>query len=103
MKYYRGIWKEFFFFKFGIGNFLFQEIRGQKLLVAGDPRLVDISLEYDHDARFVFELSVFPAIPLNEWKYLPFKAPNRKNYKDLDRQVEAFVQDEQKSLEKTSS
>lgn len=89
-----------FFFKFGIVNFLFQEIRGQKLLVAGDPRLVDISLEYDHDARFVFELSVFPAIPLNEWKYFPFKAPNRKNYKDLDRQVEAFVQEEQKSLEK---
>src|SRR6266404_805892 len=92
-----------FFLKFGIVNFLFQEIRAQKLLVAGDPRLDDIFLEYDHDARFVFELSVFPAIALNEWKYFPFKAPNRKNYKDLDRQVEAFVQDEQKNLEKYSS
>jgi FKBP-type peptidyl-prolyl cis-trans isomerase (trigger factor) len=89
-----------FFFKFGIVNFLFQEIRAQKLLVAGDPRLVDICLEHDQDARFVFELSVFPAIALNEWKYFPFKAPNRKNYKDLDRQVEAFIQDEQKNLEK---
>ena len=89
-----------FFFKFGIVNFLFQEMRAQKLLVAGDPRLIDISLEHDNDARFVFELSVFPTIPLNEWKYFPFKAPNRKNYKDLDRQVEAFVQEEQKNLEK---
>jgi len=89
-----------FFFKFGIVNFLFQEIRGQKLLVAGDPRLIDISLEHDKNARFVFELSVFPAIALNEWKYFPFKAPNRKNYKDLDRQVEAFIQEEQKNLEK---
>jgi FKBP-type peptidyl-prolyl cis-trans isomerase (trigger factor) len=89
-----------FFFKFGIVNFLFQEIRSQKLLVAGDPRLVDISLEHDNDARFIFELSVFPSIALNEWKYFPFKAPNRKNYKDLDRQVEAFVQEEQKNLEK---
>lgn len=92
-----------FFLKFGIVSFLFQEIRSQKLLVAGDPRLVDIFLEYDHDARFVFELSVFPAIVLNEWKYFPFKAPNRKNYKDLDRQVESFIQEEQKNLEKYSS
>jgi FKBP-type peptidyl-prolyl cis-trans isomerase (trigger factor) len=89
-----------FFLKFGIINFLFQEIRAQKLLVAGDPRLSDIFLEYDQDARFVFELSVFPTIALNEWKYFPFKAPNRKNYKDLDRQVETFMQEEQKNLEK---
>src|SRR5262245_48660704 len=46
-----------FFFKFGIVNFLFQEIRAQKLLVAGDPRLIEIFLEHDKDARFVFELS----------------------------------------------
>ena len=91
-----------FFFKFGIVNFLYQEIRGQKLLVAGDPRLIDIILEHDSDARFVFELSVFPMIALNEWKYFPFKAPNRKNYKDLDRQVEAFVQEEQKNIEQYS-
>jgi len=88
-----------FFFKFGIINFLFQELRTQKLLVAGDPRLVDIHLEYDQDARFIFELSIFPTIALNEWKYFPFKAPNRKNYKDLDRQVESFIQEEQKNLE----
>jgi FKBP-type peptidyl-prolyl cis-trans isomerase (trigger factor) len=89
-----------FFLKFGIINFLFQEIRAQKLLVAGEPRLSDIFLEYGHDARFVFDLSVFPAIALNEWKYFPFKAPHRKNYKDLDRQVETFIQEEQKNLEK---
>lgn len=89
-----------FFLKFGIVNFLFQEMRTQKLLVAGEPRLVDIAVEYDHDARFVFEMSVFPAIPLNEWKYFPFKSPSRKNYKDLDRQVETFIQEEQKNLEK---
>jgi FKBP-type peptidyl-prolyl cis-trans isomerase (trigger factor) len=92
-----------FFFKFGIVNFLYQEVRAQKLLVAGDPRLLDISLDHNQDARFVFELSIFPTIALNEWKYFPFKAPNRKNYKDLDRQVEAFIQEEQKNLEKNSS
>ncbi len=92
-----------FFFKFGIVNFLFQEVRAQKLLVAGDPRLLDIFVDHDHDAHFVFELSIFPAIALNEWKYFPFKAPNRKNYKDLDRQVEAFIQEEQKNLEKNAT
>ena len=89
-----------FFFKFGIVNFLLQEVRTQKILVAGDPRLIDIFLEHDQEARFVFELSIFPTIALNEWKYFPFKSPSRKNYKDLDRQVESFIQEEQKNLEK---
>jgi len=83
-----------FFFKYGIINFLLQEIRAQKILVAGDPRLVNISLEYDKDAHFVFELTLFSAIDFLEWKYFPFKAPNRKNYKDLDRQVDSFIQEE---------
>ena len=49
---------------------------------------------------FTFEISVFPAMPLSEWKYLPFKAPKRKNYKDLDRQVESFLHEEQTHKEK---
>jgi len=89
-----------FFFKFGVVNFLYHEIRSQKLLVAGEPRLVDIFLEHEANARFVFELSVFPSIPLHEWKYFPFKAPSRKNYKDLDRQVEGFIAEEKSRLEK---
>ena len=92
-----------FFFKFGIVNFLFQEIRAQKLLVSGDPCLVDIFLEHDESARFVFELAVFPAIAMHEWKFFPFKAPNRKNYKDLDRQVDTFIQDEKVLLDQRAS
>lgn len=83
-----------FFFKFGIINFLFQEIRTQKILVAGEPRLIEIFLDYDNNARFVFELSLFESLELLEWKYFSFKAPNRKNYKDLDRQVDGFIQEE---------
>src|SRR5260221_6881289 len=83
-----------FFFKYGIINFLFQEIRAKKILIAGEPRLVDIFLEHDKDARFVFELTLFSSIDFLEWKYFPFKAPNRKNYKDLDRQVDGFIQEE---------
>ncbi len=87
-----------FFFKYGIINFLLQEIRAQKILIAGEPRLVDIFLDYDHDARFIFELTLFPHIEFLEWKYFPFKAPNRKNYKDLDRQVDGFIDEERSRL-----
>ena len=89
-----------FFFKYGIINFLFQEIRAQKILIAGEPRLVNIILEYNKDAQFTFELTLFPTIDFLEWKYFPFKAPNRKNYKDLDRQVDGFIQEEKLKLDK---
>jgi FKBP-type peptidyl-prolyl cis-trans isomerase (trigger factor) len=40
-----------------------------------------------------------PHIAIYEWKYFPFKAPRRKNYKDLDRQVESFLEEEQARYE----
>lgn len=83
-----------FLFKYSVLGFLFREIREKKLLVAGEPRLAEIYIEPQKDALFTFELSLFTSCPLAEWKYLPFKAPKRKNYKDLDRQVECFLHDE---------
>jgi len=85
--------KEFLFNYFVI-HFLYDQLQQRKIPIAGEPRLVDIKLVYDKDARFIFELTVFPNITLNEWKYLPFKAPKRKKYKDLDRQVEMFCKEE---------
>lgn len=92
--------KEFLFKYFVIG-FLFQEVRNKKLVVAGEPRLIDIQMQPGSDGKFIFELSVFPSFPVNEWKYLPFKAPKRKNYKDLDRQVESFIEEEKNFLKNT--
>lgn len=86
-------------FKYFVVGFLYQEIRNKKLVVAGEPRLIDISIEPSRDAVFTFELSLFPSFQIQEWKYLPFKAPKRKNYKDLDRQVETFIDEEKKLLE----
>jgi len=83
-----------FLFKYFVLGYLLQEIRVQKMCVAGDPRLVDIQVMPTHDAYFKFDLSLFDPISFNEWKYFPFKAPKRKNYKDLDRQVELFLQEE---------
>lgn len=83
-----------FLFKYFVLGFLLQEIRLRKMCVAGDPRLIDIQVMPNHDAHFKFALSQFDQISFNEWKYFPFKAPKRKNYKDLDRQVELFLQEE---------
>jgi FKBP-type peptidyl-prolyl cis-trans isomerase (trigger factor) len=86
-------------FKYFVVGFLYQEIRNHKLIVAGEPRLIEIDLQPSKDGVFTFELSLFPTFQVQEWKYLPFKAPKRKNYKDLDRQVETFIEEEKKFLE----
>jgi len=89
-----------FLFKYFVFNFLYQKIHENKMLVVGDPRLVDISVQPNQDASFVFDLSLFPSLEINDWKYLPFKAPKRKNYKDLDRQVDSFIKKEREQLKK---
>lgn len=90
-------------FKFCVIDYLYEQIRIQKLVVAGDPRLHDIKIEPNQDAQFIFELSLYPDLTIYEWKYFPFKAPKRKNYKDLDRQVETFVEIEKKRLSQITS
>jgi FKBP-type peptidyl-prolyl cis-trans isomerase (trigger factor) len=84
-----------FLFKYFVLNFLYKEMRTQKILFVGEPRLISIELGPSEDARYQFDLSIFSPIQLHEWKYFPFKAPKRKNYKDLDRQVETFIEEEQ--------
>ncbi len=84
-----------FLYKYCVLSHLYQSIRDQKLLVAGDPRLERVHVQQDSDAHFVFTLTIFPNIVLQEWKYFIFKAAKRKNYKDLDRQVELFISEEE--------
>lgn len=86
-------------FKHIVLSFFYREIRAKKLPLAGDPRLIDITLENGKDATFAFECSLYPIINLQNWKFFPFKAPKRKNYKDLDRQVESFIKEERDAAE----
>ncbi len=83
-----------FLFQYFVLPFLYKEIRARKLLIAGEPRLNDIKVQYNADALYDFEMSMFPDISIQEWKYFPFKAPKRKKYKDLDRQVDLFIKEE---------
>ncbi len=87
-------------FNYFVIHFLYEQLQERKIPLAGEPRLVNIKLEHDKDARFIFELTVFPDIELNEWKYFLFKAPKRKKYKDLDRQVEMFCKEEKEAAKK---
>jgi len=89
-------------FKYFVVSFLYKQIREQKIYYAGEPRLKNIELEPGSDARFNFELTLFPNILLQEWKHFPFKAPKRKNYKDLDRQVVSFIEEEKERLRTVS-
>lgn len=85
-----------FLLKFCAISYLQEQIRTHKILIAGDPRLVEISVDPERQSFFRFELTLFTPIPFYEWRYLPFKAPKRKNYKDLDKQVESFILEEKR-------
>ena len=68
-----------------------------KIPTIGTPQLSGISINLDAPAKFTFTIPIAQTTTIkSDWKKLHFKAPGRKNYKDLDRQVEYFLQDEQK-------
>ncbi len=88
-----------FLLKYGVINRLYRAFRDNKIHVAGAMRLHTIELEPGSDARFIFQVTVLDKIELFEWRYLPFKSPKRKKYKDIDRQVETFIEQERLQLE----
>ncbi|HEV2916881.1 MAG TPA: trigger factor [Candidatus Babeliales bacterium] len=83
-----------FLFKYCVINIVYRIIRHNALVIAGEPRIASIHLMPGCDAIFNLECTTIDDITINEWRYLPFKAPKRKNYKDLDRQVEHFIAEE---------
>jgi len=87
---------EEFLFKYFVLGFLYRKIREIQLNAAGDPRLTDIYIRSGQDAAFNFDISLFERIEFQNWKYYPFRAPKRKNYKDLDRQASDFMREERK-------
>lgn len=75
-------------------HFLYESLNHNKIVVAGDPDLVDIQLAPDGDAQFTFSLINVNIDNDQRWKRLHIRAPERKNYKDLDRQVEFIIKEE---------
>ena len=85
-----------FVFWYPVISFLYQELRNKKLVIAGEPRLKDIKLTPEDGAEYFFELTPVEEPEIDEWKYLPFKSPKRKLYKDLDKQATNFISEEEK-------
>ncbi len=91
---------EEFLFTYCVTNFLQQELRNHQLLVTGEPRLINVAVGHRTDARYEFEVSILQQPAIQEWRYLPFRAPKRKNYKDLDRQVDMFIAEEKERFDR---
>jgi trigger factor len=89
-----------FLFKYFVIQEIYTTLRKEKVLIAGEPRLQSLHVKPHEDARFTFEVSCVMPVDIHKWKSLPFKAPRRKNYKDIDRQVESFIKDELSAFEK---
>lgn len=79
---------------FGI-NTLLQHIRSQKIVVAGEPELKDIQIDNLGNLTYSFEVFVPKEVYMQSWKYLPFKPVARKKYRDIDKQVLSFLQEEE--------
>ena len=89
-----------FLFKFFVINVLYGELRTQRIPIAGSPRLIAIDTNEQGDTIFKFSATLFTLEEILEWKYFAFKAPKRKRYKDLDRQVKLFIEEEENNQEK---
>lgn len=83
-----------FFLKHLVLGFLYRELRTHNVVIAGHPRLRSIIMEPDRDACFEFVMTQIRHTLKTDWKTFSFKAPMRKNYKDLDRQADLFIKEE---------
>lgn len=63
----------------------------RKIPVANHPRLTSIDVLPNKNTQYIFDISLADQIDIREWKNFSFKAPKRKNYKDLDKQVSLFL------------
>jgi FKBP-type peptidyl-prolyl cis-trans isomerase (trigger factor) len=65
------------------------------MLFAGEPKVNTIELSQGNDGLFSFDFTIPENLALRGWKYYSFRPPKRKNYRDLDRQVEFFLKAEE--------
>lgn len=89
-----------FLFNYCIMNTLCKEARVKHIIYLGDPQLTDIQITSNDSALFLFVLNTAQPIKIDDtWHNWAFKAPKRKNYKDIDRQVDYFIEKETENLE----
>lgn len=80
-----------YFFYHLVTDFVINELIARKINSVNYPRLASIEHCLDKKVFYHFDVSVADPLELKEWKHFAFKPPKRKRYKDLDKQVESFV------------
>jgi FKBP-type peptidyl-prolyl cis-trans isomerase (trigger factor) len=81
-----------YIFRHLIIDFLIDDLIVKKIPFANYPRLTHISKTSENNMLYTFDLSLTESIELKEWKNFAFKIPKRKRYKDLDKQVLQFIE-----------
>lgn len=74
--------------------FLREQLREKQLVMAGAPKCIASFVELHKPASFEFTITIIPIAVSTQWKHAHFRAPARKNYRDLDNQVTAFLAEE---------
>lgn len=92
-----------FFFEYLVFDFLSSEIVFKKIKAANYPRLANIQFSPDRALIYIFDVSLADPINMKEWKNFAFKSPGRKRYKDLDKQVENFIEEESEKIKTQAS
>lgn len=83
------------FLKHFVIDALLEYIHANKILIVGQLELVSIKMDTDQDAIYTFEGILPKEIYIQRWKNLPFKATQRKKYRDIDNQVKTFLEEEE--------
>lgn len=76
-------------------NTLLQHLRSNKIVMVNTPELRDIQIDSRGNTTYLFEGSAPKELYMQSWKYLPFKSIPRKKYRDIDKQVSSFLQEEE--------
>ena len=83
------------FLKHFVIDALLEYIQKSKILIVGQLKLTDIKMDTDQDAVYTFEGILPKEVYIQRWKNLPFKATQRKKYRDIDNQVKSFLEEEE--------
>jgi len=83
------------FLKHFVIDALLEHIQKSKILIVGQLKLTAITMDVDQDAIYTFEGILPKEVYIQRWKNLPFKATQRKKYRDIDNQVKTFLEEEE--------
>lgn len=83
------------FLKHFVLEYLFEQIHKNKLLIVGEIQLIDLEIDINKDTIYIFEGVMPKEVYIQRWKNLPFKATQRKKYRDIDNQVKTFIEQEE--------